>query len=106
MCHSFMSGSQESPPDNVTFWRSLEGSEERSCIYLGKGVLGKGDSRNKDLRQVCARYLRNGKEAGVSGKGRNAGDEVREVTGVEGPTGHWLVVWLRWEATEGISTVI
>lgn len=92
------------PPDNVTFWRSLEGGEGESCIYLGRSILGKGNSKYKGLRSDCAEYLRYVKEAGVSELGRR--DEVREVTAVEGLTSHWLVFWLRWESTEGRSTIV
>lgn len=73
----------------MTFSRNLEGGEERSCAYLGKSVLGRRNSKYKGPRWECAKYVRNSKE--VSGLGRGVGDEVREVTAVEGPIGLWLV---------------
>lgn len=42
-----MSGSQEKFPDNLTFWKSLEGGQGGSCVYLEKSILGRGTASAK-----------------------------------------------------------
>lgn len=80
----------------------------RSCVYLGKSILGRGDSKGKGLRQGCAQYLKNCKEVNsrVRGLGRGVAAEVREVTAVEGLLDRWLVFLFRAGTTEGKSAMI